>query len=115
MEVLNQLPFDLVITDVRMPEVSGLDLLVEVKRQYPQTKVIIMTAYGTSDVQKEAADRGCFEYIEKPFEINELRQLILDALRKKKGFQGSVSDFQLSDIIQTKLFGAPNVCAAREL
>lgn len=104
-EVLNQLPFDLVITDVRMPEVSGLDLLVEVKRQYPQTKVIIMTAYGTSDVQQEAADRGCFEYIEKPFEINELRQLILDALRKKKGFEGSVSDFQLSDIIQLNCLG----------
>ncbi len=104
-EVLNQVPFDLVITDVRMPEVSGLDLLVEVKRHYPQTKVIIMTAYGTSDVQKEATQRGCFHYIEKPFEINELRQLILDALTKKKGFKGSVSDFQLSDIIQLNCLG----------
>ena len=104
-DVLNQLPVDLVITDVRMPEVSGLDLLVQIKSLYPNTKVIIMTAYGSSDVQKAANDRGCLHYIEKPFEINALRQLILDALERRKGFKGSVSDFQLSDIIQLNCLG----------
>jgi|GEM_PF-1412476 len=104
-DVLNQLPVDLVITDVRMPEVSGLDLLLEIRDQYPLTKVIIMTAYGTRDVQQEAADRGCFNYIEKPFEINELRQHILNAITHKRGFKGSVSDFQLSDIIQLNCLG----------
>ncbi len=104
-EALNQLPFDLVITDVRMPEVSGLELLMEIKQKYPHTKVIIMTAYGSSDVQKEATERGCFRYIEKPFEINELRELILDALTEKKGFRGSVSDFHLSDIVQLNCLG----------
>ena len=105
MDVLNQLPFDLVITDVRMPEVSGLDLLVKVKNLYPGTRVVIMTAYGSSDVQTAANERGCFNYIEKPFEINELRQLIIDALEQRKGFKGSVSDFQLSDIIQLNCLG----------
>ncbi len=103
--VLNQIPIDLVITDVRMPEVSGLELLMEIKEKYPRTKVIIMTAYGSSDVQKEATERGCFRYLEKPFEINELRELILEALTEKKGFKGSVSDFQLSDIIQLNCLG----------
>ncbi len=104
-DVLNQIPVDLVITDVRMPEVSGLDLLVQIKNLYPATKVIIMTAYGSSDVQKAANERGCLHYIEKPFEINSLRQLILNALEKRKGFKGSVSDFQLSDIIQLNCLG----------
>lgn len=104
-DVLHQLPVNLVITDVRMPEVSGLDLLTEIKRLYPDTRVIIMTAYGSSDVQKAANERGCFHYIEKPFEINALRQLILDALEERKGFKGSVSDFQLSDIIQLNCLG----------
>ncbi len=104
-EVLNQLPTDLVITDVRMPEVSGLELLTEIRDKYPQTKVIIMTAYGSSDIQKSANDLGCFRYVEKPFEINELRELILDALTEKKGFKGSVADFQLSDIIQLTCLG----------
>lgn len=104
-EVLNQLPVDLVITDIRMPEVSGLELLVEIKEKYPHTKVIIMTAYGSSDMQKSANERGCFRYIEKPFEINELRQFIIEALTERKGFKGSVSDFQLSDIIQLNCLG----------
>jgi len=107
-DVLSQVPVDLVITDVRMPEVSGLDLLVEIKEKYPSTKVIIMTAYGSSDVQKAATDRGCLHYIEKPFEINELRQLILDSLAERKGFRGNVSDFQLSDIIQLNCLGRLN-------
>lgn len=105
MEILNQVPFDLVITDVRMPEVSGLELLVKIKELYPGTKVVIMTAYGTSDVQKAATERGCFSYVEKPFEINDLRQLIIDALKEQKGFKGSVADFQLSDIIQLNCLG----------
>jgi CheY-like chemotaxis protein len=104
-EVLNQVPVDLVITDVRMPEVSGLDLLVEIKEKYPQTKVIIMTAYGSSDVQRAANERGSFRYLEKPFEINELRRLILEGLTETKGFKGSVSDFQLGDIIQLNCLG----------
>ncbi len=103
--VLNQLPVNLVISDVRMPEISGLELLERIRETYPQTKVVIMTAYGSSDVQNEANKRGCFKYIEKPFEINELRQLILDALQDEKGFRGTVADFQLSDIIQLNCLG----------
>ncbi|NIT57564.1 MAG: response regulator, partial [Aliifodinibius sp.] len=93
------------VTDVRMPEVSGLELLRKIKGKYPSTKVIIMTAYGSSTVRHEATTRGCFQYIEKPFEINDLRQTILDGLREQKGFQGSVSDFQLSDLIQLNCLG----------
>jgi CheY-like chemotaxis protein len=104
-DVMNQLPVDLVITDVRMPEVSGLDLLLQIKERYPQTKVIIMTAYGSDDVKREANKGGCFRYIEKPFEINELRTLIIDGISQDRGFNGSVADFQLSDIIQLNCLG----------
>ncbi|MCK5551975.1 MAG: response regulator, partial [Deltaproteobacteria bacterium] len=74
LEVLGKMPIDLVISDIRMPDLNGLDLLVRVKEEYPHTKVIIMTAYGSSDVQKEASKRGSLYYIEKPFEINEIRK-----------------------------------------
>ncbi len=104
-EVMNQLPVNLVITDVRMPEVSGLELLVQIKDRYPQTRVVIMTAYGSDDVKREANQGGCFRYIEKPFEINELRTVILEGLSQDKGFNGSVADFQLSDIIQLNCLG----------
>jgi CheY-like chemotaxis protein/predicted regulator of Ras-like GTPase activity (Roadblock/LC7/MglB family) len=105
MNVLSQVPVDLLISDVRMPEISGLELLVETKKKFPRTRVIIMTAYGSSDVQREANERGCFRYLEKPFEINDLREMILEALTEKKGFKGSVADFQLSDIIQLNCLG----------
>src|SRR3989304_7943236 len=91
---------DLVITDIRMPDVNGLDLLVKIKKEYPQTKVIIMTAYGSSDVQKEANQRGSLYYVEKPFEISDIRKIIIDLIGKKKGFRGKVFGLQLTDIIQ---------------
>jgi CheY-like chemotaxis protein/predicted regulator of Ras-like GTPase activity (Roadblock/LC7/MglB family) len=105
LEVLSQLPVKLVISDIRMPEISGLELLSRVKDAYPTTKVIIMTAYGSSEVHEEANARGCFKYIEKPFEIADLRQLILEAIEEKKGFMGTISDFQLSDLIQMNCLG----------
>jgi CheY-like chemotaxis protein len=103
--VLSQLPVDLVVSDVRMPEISGLDLLLKIKENYPLTKVIIMTAYGSSEVQDEASSRGCFKYIEKPFEMSKLRELILSGIEQKKGFEGRISDFQLSDLIQMNCLG----------
>src|SRR5512136_2735338 len=91
---------DLVISDIRMPDISGLDLLVKIRKDYPDTKVIIMTAYGSSDVQKEANRRGSLYYVEKPFEISDIRKIIIDLIGKKKGFQGKVFGLQLTDIIQ---------------
>ncbi|NOX89225.1 MAG: response regulator [Calditrichaeota bacterium] len=105
LDVLAQVPVDLVITDIRMPEISGLDLLLKIRENYPQTKVVIMTAYGSSEIQEEANKRGCFKYIEKPFEIQELRQLIQNVIQEKKGFEGRISDFQLSDLIQLTCLG----------
>ncbi len=105
LDVLFQLPVDLVISDIRMPEISGLELLAKIKDSYPNTKVIIMTAYGSSEIQGEANKRGCLKYIEKPFEINELRQLINNAIHEKKGFEGKISEFRLTDLIQMNCLG----------
>lgn len=105
LDVLGKMPIDLVLSDIRMPDINGLDLLVQIKRDYPETKVIIMTAYGSSDVQKEASKRGSLYYIEKPFEINEIRKLILDLIKEKRGFEGKLFDLQLTDIIQMNCLG----------
>lgn len=105
LDLLKKKSIELVISDIRMPEISGLDLLMKVRENYPDTKVIIMTAYGSSEIQEEANERGCFKYIEKPFEINELRQMILDIVAEKEGFEGKISDFQLSDLIQMNCLG----------
>jgi CheY-like chemotaxis protein len=106
LEVMGSVPVDLVITDIRMPGMSGLDLLEQIRERHPETKVIIMTAYGNPEVQKEANERGCLQYLEKPFKIEDLRNLILDAIKvNKKGFVGKVADLQLTDIIQLNCLG----------
>jgi len=64
-----------------------------------------MTAYGSSEVQVEANKLGCLKYIEKPFEINEIRQLIIGSIQEKKGFEGTISEFQLTDLIQMNCLG----------
>ncbi len=105
LEILRNHRVDLAITDIRMPDINGLDLLTAIKNNYPRTKVIIMTAYGSSDIQKEANKRGSLYYIEKPFEIADIRKLILDILWKKSGFEGKVFDLQLTDVIQLNCLG----------
>jgi CheY-like chemotaxis protein/predicted regulator of Ras-like GTPase activity (Roadblock/LC7/MglB family) len=106
LDIMKKEPIDLVISDIRMPGLSGLDLLEEIKKNYPKTKVIIMTAYGNPDIQKECNKRGCIHYLEKPFKIEELRTVILEAIKEtKKGFVGKIMDLQLTDVIQLNCLG----------
>ncbi len=72
--------FDLVITDISMPGMTGLELLAQIRQMYPQTAVIIMTAYGSEDKKEEALRIGAHHYIEKPFEIKEIKKLVMDIL-----------------------------------
>lgn len=98
--VLNGNHIDLVLTDIRMPGMSGLDLLLEVKNRFPYTMVIIMTAFPSNEFKKEALLRGGLHFIEKPFDIKELRDVIRHALREENVFKGTVSGVGLADVIQ---------------
>jgi putative nucleotidyltransferase with HDIG domain len=74
LQLLQQRSFDLVITDVQMPEVDGLALLEQCVALYPQIDVIVLTAYGTIQNAVDAMKRGAVDYITKPFEIGDLEQ-----------------------------------------
>ncbi len=74
-EALRRYRFDLVIVDIRMSGVlgiEGLELLSYIKRQWPQTDVIVMTAYGSEEIKKDAYERGATYYYNKPVDIDEL-------------------------------------------
>lgn len=80
-EALNRYRFDLVIVDIRMSGVlgvEGLELLSYIKRQWPDTEVIIMTAYGSDDMKRDAYERGAKYYYNKPIDIDDLFQRIRD-------------------------------------
>jgi YesN/AraC family two-component response regulator len=67
---------DLLITDIKMPKMSGLELLKEVKLRFPEVAVIVMTAFGDSYAVKDALLTGADEYITKPFKADELSLII---------------------------------------
>lgn len=71
--------FDCVLTDFRMPGMSGLDLVEALRRKLPDLPVVLMTAHGTTDVAIEATRRGAFEYILKPFEMDEMIAVVVRA------------------------------------
>ena len=83
LERIRQVPFDLVITDLKMENVSGMDILKEVNRLYPQTKVIMLTAYATLDATIEAIRERIYDFFPKPVKIEELKKSVKKALGGK--------------------------------
>jgi DNA-binding NtrC family response regulator len=73
--------FDLIITDFRLSDATGIDLLAQIKRDSPDTEVILMSAYGSLDITIEAIKRGAFYYLEKPYAPDSLLALVKRALQ----------------------------------
>lgn len=76
--------FDLVITDVKMPKADGFEVLKRIKDVSPDTIVIMITAFGTKDSAIEAMKLGAYDYISKPFNIDEIRLIVKKAIEKKQ-------------------------------
>lgn len=74
--------FDLIITDLRMPEISGIDVLEKIRGKKPDIGVIIVTAYGEVNSYLKAMTLGAFEYLNKPIKLDELRRVISKALNQ---------------------------------
>ncbi len=87
---LNRDIFDLVITDIKMPGVDGFHILKKAQEVSPETLVIMITAFGTTESAVEAMKFGAYDYIHKPFKIDEIRLVVKNALEKRK-LMGEVS------------------------
>jgi len=79
--ILEQIPVDLVITDLRLADASGIDLITHVKRTTPDVEVILMTGYGSLDITIEAIKAGAYYYLEKPYTPDRLFTLVDRALQ----------------------------------
>ena len=84
LEILKEAPVDLVVTDIRMPGISGLDLLLTVKQDYPETGVIVMTAFETPDLESRLRKLGVIRCLSKPLDLDELTETILCALQERQ-------------------------------
>ena len=81
---LNSKKPDLIITDIKMPGMSGLEFLEKVSDKFPEIPTIIITAHANIDNALSAYKGGAFEYLTKPFDINEIRKLAMKATKNKK-------------------------------
>lgn len=82
--LLRQEPFDLVITDLKMPLVDGLDLIAIIKKIDVHLPIIIITAYGTSEIADEALKKGAYDFIVKPFRKETILITVKRALEWKR-------------------------------
>ncbi len=82
--LLGQFEFDLCLTDMRLPDGNGIDLVREMQEQYPQLPVAVITAFGNMETAVSALKAGAFDFVSKPVDINDLRNIVRSALRVSK-------------------------------
>jgi two-component system response regulator HydG len=106
LEILDQYPVDIVITDLKVPQIGGLELIKQIRENNPQVAVIVLTQYGTIETAIEATRLGAADYVTKPFHVEELRakldrlvhsieldqenRLLREQLRSRPGFGGLI-------------------------
>ncbi|MBD3181984.1 response regulator [Candidatus Poribacteria bacterium] len=84
LKIIREHPIDMVLTDYKMPDMNGLDVIIEVKKVNPEIAVILMTAFGDEELAVSAMKEGAFDYLTKPIEnLDELDITIRKALEKK--------------------------------
>src|SRR5947209_6784973 len=110
LELMEQLPVDVLITDLKLPQAGGLDLLKRVRDMHPQVAVVVLTQYGTINSAVEAMRLGAVDYVTKPFRVEEMQtrlervvrdieldrenRLLREQLRTRPGFGGLIGASQ---------------------
>jgi DNA-binding NtrC family response regulator len=81
-ERIDQTKFDIVVTDIRMDNIDGMEVLDHVTRKDENTKVILITGYATIEIAREAQAKGAFDFISKPFRPKDLKEVIDRAVKE---------------------------------
>jgi len=84
LDIIGKKKFDLVITDLKMPRVDGIDLLKGIKETAPGTAVILLTAFASGETALAAMREGAYDYVEKNFNVEDLLAIVRDALEKRE-------------------------------
>lgn len=97
--------FDLCLTDLRLPDGSGIDIVKSIQQSHPKTSTIVVTAHGSMDVAVEAMKHGAFDFLNKPVDLKNLRSLINNALEtpKQTMSQDAISNIVGKSVTVTEL------------
>jgi len=88
--VLQQAVVDVVVLDVKMPGMDGIETLREIKKRFPLVEVIMLTGHASLEVAIQGMELGAFDYLMKPTDIDELLYKVQDAFKKKVLHEGQV-------------------------
>ncbi len=101
-KIIERIYISLVISDVQMPVMSGLDLMTKIRERWPHIKVILMTGQSSRQILKDIKKSGCLNFFEKPIKTKQLREFIRRELSggNSEGFAGTLTNIQLPDLIQ---------------
>ena len=100
LEQIRREPPDVLVTDVRMPKLSGIELVLAARQVSPSIAVVVITAFATVHVRKEVMAQGSVTFLEKPFELSALLEAIDRAPAARTGFEGAISLPMLPDLVQ---------------
>jgi two-component system, NtrC family, response regulator PilR len=84
LETIRREPIDLIVTDLRMPRMDGLALLKAAKELFPNLVILVITAFASTDTAVEAMKLGAYDYIEKPFKLDEIKLTVAKAIERKR-------------------------------
>jgi len=94
---------DVLLTDIRLPGLDGIELVRRATAAKPGIGVLVMTAFPSSDVRRSAAAAGALRHMEKPLDVRELRRTLLEVVRSRSGWSGSVGGLDIFDFTQLYL------------
>ena len=98
MEILDKELFDVVILDVKMPGMDGIETLREMKRKRPLMEVIMLTGHATVESGVEGMKLGAFDYVVKPVGLDELMEKMTEACEKKRAHEEKIRESQVREI-----------------
>jgi two-component system response regulator HydG len=90
LKLLEEQPFDVVLTDLKMEKVDGIQILKKCRDLYPDAEVIMITGYATLESTVQTMKHGAFYYVTKPFKLDEVRKVVKEAVEKVRQKKGSI-------------------------
>jgi DNA-binding response OmpR family regulator len=107
LDILADVVIEVIVTDIQLPDKSGMDLLCWAAFERPDTRVIVMTGFDVDRIKDRAHALGCLRLLQKPFDLEEVRRTVLQALDRQDGFAGTLSELSCVDVLQM-------ICLARK-
>ncbi|MCD6304968.1 MAG: response regulator [Deltaproteobacteria bacterium] len=92
---------DVVILDVKMPGMDGIETLGEIKKAYPLTEVIMLTGHGTIESAIEGMKKGAYDYLMKPCDIDQLMRKVEEATQKKRNHEEKIREAKVREALTT--------------